>query len=131
MTLEQLKIYRIKQIEKHSDDLIAQGMQLTGRPEGTVIVPMDLQHRQDFELMNNRSGQIPSWPLYFLDYTRSKFIVFVDADDLSDVCDTGFLWGMQIQGDGGTLMAQIMACTTIQQVNAIKDERTWEDYNGE
>jgi hypothetical protein len=127
--LERFKQYKIGQIEKKTEDLVNLGMRITGRPEGTIILPLDLQHRQDFELIKDRSDQVPSWPIAFADRTKLKLMIFVDVADLSNVLDDAFTWGFAIHGDGTTLAIQVVACSTVEQVLAIQDTREWEDYN--
>lgn len=125
--LDLYKTYKIKMIEQVSKSIIDEGYYCYVKD---VVMPMDHESRSDYDMLAWRYSQMtnPPNPLYLRTVELGVYAEFLTAEELETFMQNAFEWCVAVRLSGTALIQQVLACISISEVDAIMDDRCWEDF---
>lgn len=126
--LDIYKAYKIRLIREHTQDIEDVGYYCYMQD---IIIPLSNEDKALYGLLDQYSDQIESWPLYLPTQDIFYYAAFQNASELHQFMINSFKWSLEVRASQGPLILQVLQATTAEQVNAIQDNREWEDFKHE
>jgi hypothetical protein len=125
MNLATLKREREREFVRNTERILYEGKEYSTTG---VTICLDTEHRNDYMNLALCASLIPSqaYPIVLAGYPTGS-ISLASAQEVLAFQTEMFLWVMQMKGIGTTIIAQLRAATTSQEVYAIYDPRLVED----